>query len=971
VGDQRAFAALVERHFGAVFVIGFAHLSDPEAAEDLAQEVFLRAHLWLDRIDPPERFAAWISQVARNVARTWVRNRRRRSRLLPMVPLNEAAQETMDSKSKGARETMEIQEQSQAIRDAILRLPTKLRVVVMLHYTEGLSQAEIARRLGRHPSTITRQLRKALATMKGILEPILREQAPALGAPRPAAERTLALIAAVGAMSATEKAALAAAASLGSLTATSAGALGADNVLSALLGKGGLAMGTGKAVSIVVASVAVVVSGVVLTTQTREPVSPGGLAPHTTIMAEESRSSAQELPEETIIRGDAPAAAPAELVTDDSSPSSRDEEFGPEAPAPWHSRVHGRVMDEHGQPIAEALVTLVDQRQGLNHVLHLTQTDFDGHYEIRDPHRLRSGDSATLLGLMVAAEAPGQARVAHDFHVRQGTQEEVEINFELAPGGTLAGRVVWESGEPVAYAEILVRGADSGVFHEGGTLQTGSTDWRGRFRIQGLTPFGGNKVAVSVAPPGEPFRWAGNPDVGWEEWEIVLREPIGVIEGQTIGVFSDAPVSGETVWLGSRDTDIGANPDDAWTAISDEGGCFRFDQIPFGEWTVVLPDRAQQQNVSLRDREPTATVVFHLPEPVEVGGVVVDLETGQPVPDLALSIGGAGATRMARTDAEGRFHVADLPARRTEELGRYENMITVGVRLRGHDWLFTDGSDYQPCYEPSAENLLSLRLGVRRAQTIRVTAVDPEGHHIPGVNVRLVSDSRESGVRLGRPSEAQFTTFSIPTHLNQFRLCGWHEDWPLLLSPPLGPEDRTATLEAFPLAAALEITVLDAQGEPVKGFHVVARPTPTFMGDQVLPLNRWALSSSSIIGPVETDAEGLAVLIDLPRCPQTVYAHHIPDQWLLLNAMRRAEYSHVGHIDLTSVVDRASLTIRLEHVTHRGQVVETNTGAPLEGATVSGWGSGQGNTLVTTGPDGWFEITGTPTQFAEGILIEA
>ena len=66
-------------------------------------------------------------------------------------------------------------EQDQLVRDAILRLPVEQREVVLLHFSEGLSQHEIASRLGVFQTTVGRRLRKALKAMKGTLEPVLFE----------------------------------------------------------------------------------------------------------------------------------------------------------------------------------------------------------------------------------------------------------------------------------------------------------------------------------------------------------------------------------------------------------------------------------------------------------------------------------------------------------------------------------------------------------------------------------------------------------------------------------------------------------------------------------------------------------------------------------------------------------------------------------------------------------------------------
>jgi RNA polymerase sigma-70 factor (ECF subfamily) len=72
-GNAEAFNALVERYFGTIYAIAYAHLGNREAAEDLTQEVFLRAYLHLASLDCASRFSAWLCRIARNLAADWLR----------------------------------------------------------------------------------------------------------------------------------------------------------------------------------------------------------------------------------------------------------------------------------------------------------------------------------------------------------------------------------------------------------------------------------------------------------------------------------------------------------------------------------------------------------------------------------------------------------------------------------------------------------------------------------------------------------------------------------------------------------------------------------------------------------------------------------------------------------------------------------------------------------------------------------
>src|SRR3954469_9948931 len=72
-GDPDAFAELVRTHQGTVFSIGYRMLNRRDAAEDLAQDVFLQLYRKLDHIESLEHLGFWLRRVAANLAIDWLR----------------------------------------------------------------------------------------------------------------------------------------------------------------------------------------------------------------------------------------------------------------------------------------------------------------------------------------------------------------------------------------------------------------------------------------------------------------------------------------------------------------------------------------------------------------------------------------------------------------------------------------------------------------------------------------------------------------------------------------------------------------------------------------------------------------------------------------------------------------------------------------------------------------------------------
>lgn len=71
-GNAAAFNVLVERYFHMVFVVAYGYMRHHEAAEELTQEVFLRAYVNLHTLKNRQYFPAWINQIAGNLALTWI-----------------------------------------------------------------------------------------------------------------------------------------------------------------------------------------------------------------------------------------------------------------------------------------------------------------------------------------------------------------------------------------------------------------------------------------------------------------------------------------------------------------------------------------------------------------------------------------------------------------------------------------------------------------------------------------------------------------------------------------------------------------------------------------------------------------------------------------------------------------------------------------------------------------------------------
>lgn len=235
--DEPWFTSRIPALYNQVYMSAMAIAMDVDTAQDITQETFLRGFLKLATLRQRDQLGPWLHRIARNTALQWQRDGRNRSRLLPLIPLEEAPVDPADETRKSPREAAEHAENSSQLTEAIMELPADLRQAVLLHYCEGLSASEIARLNGEYPSTITRRLDKGRELLRAYME---RGLAANLASMRPAsrqAQRTVALVTAAAALPAAVKA--------------QAVALAADTPVAA--GAGGITslVGSGSAATII------------------------------------------------------------------------------------------------------------------------------------------------------------------------------------------------------------------------------------------------------------------------------------------------------------------------------------------------------------------------------------------------------------------------------------------------------------------------------------------------------------------------------------------------------------------------------------------------------------------------------------------------------------------------------------------------------------------------------------------------
>lgn len=167
--DQQAFAELVSLYQDKVYSLSYHLTGDATEAQDLAQEVFLRAYLHIGTFRQEADFGTWLHRITVNV---WLNSRRKQKGPLvisldtPIVTEDgEVAREVAAAQPDPLEMTTE-RELQQLVRRALQELPADFRAVLVLREIEGYNYEEIARLLRCSLGTVKSRLNRARHALK-------------------------------------------------------------------------------------------------------------------------------------------------------------------------------------------------------------------------------------------------------------------------------------------------------------------------------------------------------------------------------------------------------------------------------------------------------------------------------------------------------------------------------------------------------------------------------------------------------------------------------------------------------------------------------------------------------------------------------------------------------------------------------------------------------------------------------------
>jgi len=160
-GDKAEFARMVEAHYGLIYRLAIKMMEDPQDAEDILQETFIKAYRHISGFDGRSKLSTWLYRIATNEALMALRRRK-----FSMISIDEPV-ETQETEQKPIQitdwcclpEVEMMSSESRAYMDkAIKELPQSLRTVFLLRDIEGLSTLETAQVLDLSTAAVKTRL---------------------------------------------------------------------------------------------------------------------------------------------------------------------------------------------------------------------------------------------------------------------------------------------------------------------------------------------------------------------------------------------------------------------------------------------------------------------------------------------------------------------------------------------------------------------------------------------------------------------------------------------------------------------------------------------------------------------------------------------------------------------------------------------------------------------------------------------
>ena len=169
--DSDAFCALAEHYERRIYSLAFHYCHDSEDAEDLSQEVWLRAYQAIRSFRGESSFYTWLRRITINcfLNRRRARSFGRRGQNIEFSSL-ELVSNTSEASGISSERTLHNRILLEKVREALSELTTQQRLIFVLKHYEGMTYEEISEAVGCSTGTAKKSVSRAIAKLRTRLD---------------------------------------------------------------------------------------------------------------------------------------------------------------------------------------------------------------------------------------------------------------------------------------------------------------------------------------------------------------------------------------------------------------------------------------------------------------------------------------------------------------------------------------------------------------------------------------------------------------------------------------------------------------------------------------------------------------------------------------------------------------------------------------------------------------------------------
>ena len=167
-GCAECFSELVSRYKNLVYSIILRMVTDTEEANDLAQEVFIKAYKNLNKYHPDFKFSTWIMRITTNHVIDY--RRKKKQQTVPLDDMEYAA-----SANSSPEERYIEKESALALKRIVEALPDMYKIPIILYHQQGLSYQEIAAVIDEPLSKVKNRIFRGRKMLKDGLSDMTKE----------------------------------------------------------------------------------------------------------------------------------------------------------------------------------------------------------------------------------------------------------------------------------------------------------------------------------------------------------------------------------------------------------------------------------------------------------------------------------------------------------------------------------------------------------------------------------------------------------------------------------------------------------------------------------------------------------------------------------------------------------------------------------------------------------------------------